>query len=64
MQDYYEKSMRALQLAGKGESTQVAYTRAVRQLVDHHGKTPDGDRGGQGTGRMRLIFKDVARLSP
>ena len=41
MPEYYEKSMRALQLAGKGESTQVAYTRAVRQLVDHHGKAPD-----------------------
>ena len=49
MQNYYEKSMRALQLAGLSESTQVAYTRAVRQLVDYLGQAPDkigksGDR--------------------
>ncbi|VFQ47516.1 site-specific integrase [Desulfoluna butyratoxydans] len=41
MHDYYEKSMRALQLAGLGKSTQKAYTRAVRKLVDYCGKTPD-----------------------
>lgn len=33
--------MRALQLAGMSESTQEAYTRSVRQLVDFYGKTPD-----------------------
>lgn len=41
MKDYYQKSMRALQLAGMSESTQESYTRSVRQLVDFYGKTPD-----------------------
>lgn len=41
MQDYYEKSMRALKLAGLSESTQKSYTRSVRQIVDFYGKTPD-----------------------
>ena len=41
MNDYYEKSMRALQLAGMSEPTQKGYTRSVRMLVDFFGKTPD-----------------------
>ena len=41
MQDYYERSMRALQLAGMSDRTQQCYTRAVRMLVDFYGKTPD-----------------------
>lgn len=41
MTDWYEKSMRALQLAGMGERTQECYTRALRQLVEFTGKTPD-----------------------
>lgn len=41
MKDYYQKSMRALQLAGMSEPTQRGYTRAVRMLVDFYGKTPD-----------------------
>lgn len=41
MKDYYQKSMRALQLAGMSQRTQETYTRAVRQLVDFYGKTPD-----------------------
>jgi integrase len=41
MIDWHEKSMRALQLAGMGESTQKAYTRSVRKLVEHFDKTPD-----------------------
>ena len=41
MNDYYQRSLRALQLAGLSESTQESYTRAVRQLVDFCGKTPD-----------------------
>jgi len=41
MNDWYEKSMRALQLAGKGERTQQCYTRAVRKLVEFFDKTPD-----------------------
>jgi len=39
--DYYQKSMRALQLAGISERTQQCYTRSVRMLVDFCGKTPD-----------------------
>lgn len=41
MTDWYEKSMRALQLAGMSEKTQQCYTRAVRMLVEFTGKTPD-----------------------
>jgi integrase/recombinase XerD len=41
MTDWYEKSMRALQLSGKGERTQEAYTRSVRKLVEFFDKTPD-----------------------
>jgi integrase/recombinase XerD len=41
MKDYYEKSNRALQLAGMSERTQECYTRAVRLLVDFYRKTPD-----------------------
>ena len=41
MKDYFQQSMRALQLAGKSEPTQKGYTRAVRMLVEHYGKTPD-----------------------
>lgn len=41
MKDYYDKSMRALQLAGMSERTQKCYTRSIRMLVDFCGKTPD-----------------------
>ena len=41
MKDYYERSMRALQLAGMSEPTQKGYTRSVRMLVDFYKKTPD-----------------------
>lgn len=41
MNDYYNQSMRALQLAGMSERTCECYTRAVRQLVDHCGKSPE-----------------------
>lgn len=41
MKDYYQLSMRALQLAGMSKSTQKGYTRAVRMLVDFYGKSPD-----------------------
>ncbi len=41
MSDYYQQSMRALQLAGMSTSTQKNYTRAIRMLVDFFGKTPD-----------------------
>jgi len=38
--DWYQQSINALQLNGKGERTQQAYTRALRMLVDFHGKPP------------------------
>jgi len=41
MKDYYEQSIRALQLAGMSERTQECYTRSVRLLVDFYQKTPD-----------------------
>lgn len=41
IKDYYQQSTRALQLAGMSERTQECYTRAVRQLVDFYGRTPD-----------------------
>ena len=41
MNDYYEKSMRALQLAGMSKSTQECYTRSVCKIVNFYDKTPD-----------------------
>jgi len=41
MPEYYEKSMRALQLAGLSKSTQEAYTRSVTQLFNFYAKEPD-----------------------
>ncbi len=38
--DWYQQSIRALQLTGKGKSTQQCYTRAVKLLVEHYGKAP------------------------
>jgi len=37
----YDRTVEALQLNGKGERTQQAYTRAVRLLIEFHGKKPD-----------------------
>ena len=41
MNDWYQQMMAALQLNGKGEPTQKAYTRAVRMLTEFYDKTPD-----------------------
>lgn len=41
MTDWYEQSLKALQLNGKGERTQEAYTRAVRMLTEFYDTTPD-----------------------
>ena len=42
MENWYEKSKEALQLSGKGNTTQVSYTRAVRLLIEHFdNKSPD-----------------------
>jgi len=41
MNDYYQESMKALQLAGMSNRTQECYTRAVRMLSDFYHKTPD-----------------------
>lgn len=41
MKDYYQQSIKALQLAGMRESTQLCYTRSVRKLVDFYSITPE-----------------------
>ena len=41
MKDWYEKTDRALQLAGKSESTRECYLRAVRLLAEFTNKAPD-----------------------
>ena len=41
MTDWYQRSINALQLNGKGERTQEAYTRAVRMLSTFYGTPPD-----------------------
>ena len=41
MTDWYQRSINALQLNGKGERTQEAYTRAVRMLSTFYNKPPD-----------------------
>lgn len=41
MNDWYERSMKALALNGLAERSQQSYTRMVRMLVDFYGKTPD-----------------------
>lgn len=41
MTDWYQKSINALALNGKGERTQEAYTRAVRMLSQFYGKSPE-----------------------
>jgi site-specific recombinase XerD len=41
MTNWYENSVKALQLNGKGERTQQSYTRAVRMLTEFYKKTPD-----------------------
>jgi Phage integrase, N-terminal SAM-like domain/Putative transposase len=39
--EWYQKSINALQLNGKGERTQEAYTRAVRMLCEFYSKRPE-----------------------
>lgn len=41
MDDWYERSMKALQLNGLAPGSQECYTRMVRLLVEYYGKTPD-----------------------
>ncbi len=41
MNDWYQRMVGTLQLNGKGERTQEAYTRALRMLSEFYGKTPD-----------------------
>ena len=41
MENWYQSMVNTLQLNGKGERTQQAYTRAVRMLAQFHGKSPD-----------------------
>ena len=39
MNDWYQRMVATLQLNGKGERTQQAYTRAVRMLSEFYGKS-------------------------
>ena len=41
MTDWYERTIKALQLNGKGERTQECYARAVRMLSELYEKNPD-----------------------
>ena len=41
MNDWYQRMVDTLQLNGKGERTQQAYTRSVRMLSQFYEKTPD-----------------------
>ncbi|MDY6896365.1 MAG: site-specific integrase [Thermotogota bacterium] len=41
MENWYQESMKALELNGMSQRTQECYTRSVRQLVDFYKKTPD-----------------------
>jgi integrase/recombinase XerD len=41
MENWYEKSINALQLNGMSERTQANYARAVRLLTEHYKKPPD-----------------------
>jgi integrase len=38
---WYTKTVRALQLAGRGNTTQHMYARSVRQLIEFYGKEPN-----------------------
>jgi integrase/recombinase XerD len=40
MKNYYQQSIKALQLAGLSERTQLCYTRSVRQLADFYNLLP------------------------
>jgi hypothetical protein len=39
--EWYDKTIQAPQLNGKGERTQQAYARSVRMLTQFYGKSPD-----------------------
>jgi hypothetical protein len=41
MTDWYERTIKALQLNGKGERTQQLYARVVRMLSEFYEKPPD-----------------------
>ncbi len=38
---WHQKMVKALQVAGMGESTQEAYVRTMRKLSEFYDKTPD-----------------------
>lgn len=63
MKDYYQKSMRALQLAGMSERTQQCYTRSVRMLVDFY-KKPPGQVSEQELQDYFLHRKNIDKWSP
>ncbi len=63
MTDWYQKSINALSLNGKGERTQEAYTRAVRMLSEFYDKRPD-ELGEQELENYFLHRRNVDRWSP
>ena len=52
MNDWYQRMVDTLQLNGKGERTQQAYTRSVRMLSQFYEQNP---RSGLGAGTPRLL---------
>jgi len=61
--DWYEEMTRKLQINGKSLRTQQAYTRAVRQMVDHHQKAPE-DIGEQELQDYFLFRRNTSKWAP
>ena len=60
MNDWYQRMVDALQLNGRGERTQQAYTRSVRMLSQFYDKTPNLLLG---AGTPRLLSPPQKRQS-
>ena len=60
MNDWYQRMVDTLQLNGKGERTQQAYTRSVRMLSQFYDENP---RSGLGAGTPRLLSPAQKRQS-
>jgi hypothetical protein len=63
MKNYYDQSMRALQLAGMSARTQQCYTRSVRMLVDFYNKTPRSNHR-SATSRLFPASQKQSQLPP
>ncbi len=62
MNDWYQRMVASVQLNGKGERTQQAYTRAVRMLSEFYSKTPD-DLDGKRLELLKEAFPKIARVA-